>query len=83
MTNEKETIAAIQARLEILYKGVISEENSVQYYETLMEKTSGDSEAEVGQRRMYADLKQEEMRHVEKFRSLIKYWEEKLAQLEA
>ncbi len=83
MENEKETVATIQARLEILYKGVISEENSVEYYETLMEKIVGDSEEELGQRRMYADLKQEEMQHVERFRSLIKHWEERLEQLKA
>ena len=43
MENEKESVGTIQGRLEILYKGVISEENSVQYYETLIEKTSGES----------------------------------------
>jgi len=80
MENEKETAGIIQGRLEVLYKGVISEENSVQYYESLVKKTSGDSEEEIGKRRMYEDLKQEEMKHVEKFRSLIKYWEEKLEQ---
>jgi rubrerythrin len=81
MGNEKETAGTIQARLEILYKGVISEENSVQYYETLIEKTSGDSDEAVGQRRMYEDLRQEELKHVERFKILIKHWEEKLSQL--
>jgi rubrerythrin len=81
MENEKETVGTIQGRLEILYKGVISEENSVQYYESLIEKTPGDSEEELGQRRMYADLKQEELKHVERFRVLIKHWEEMLAKL--
>lgn len=61
---------------------MISEENSVQYYESLMEKNPGDSEKEIGKRRMYADLKQEEMKHVETFRSLIKHWEEQLRELE-
>jgi len=83
MESEKETVSTIQGRLEILYKGVISEENSVQYYETLMEKISGDSEEEIGKRRMYEDLKQEEEKHVESFRSLIQHWEEKLHELEA
>ncbi len=81
MENEKETTAMIKARLEILYKGVISEENSVQYYETLVEKTSGESEEEVGRRRMYEELKSEELKHVEKFKSLISYWENELGQL--
>lgn len=83
MESEKETVGTVQGRLEILYKGVISEENSVQYYETLIEKTPGDSEEETGKRRMYEDLKQEEVKHVEKFRSLIQHWEEKLRELEA
>lgn len=81
MENDKETAGTIQARLEILYKGVISEENSVQYYETLIQKASGDSDEVIGQRRMYEDLKQEELKHVERFRTLIAHWEEKLGQL--
>jgi len=82
MENEKETPGTIQARLEILYKGVISEENSVQYYETLIEKASGDSDEQIGQRRMYEDLRQEEIKHVENFKSLIAQWEQKLRQLD-
>ncbi|GJL78282.1 MAG: hypothetical protein NPINA01_12710 [Nitrospinaceae bacterium] len=78
---ENETVKTIEGRLEILYKGVISEENSVQYYESLIEKTFGDAEEDIGKRRMYEDLKQEEVKHVEKFRSLIKHWEEKLDEL--
>jgi len=81
MENEKETNGTIQARLEILYKGVISEENSVQYYETLIEKMPGDSEEAIGKRRMYEELRQEELKHVEKFKSLISHWEEKLRKL--
>ena len=81
MENEKETTGTIKARLEILYKGVISEENSVQYYETLVEKTSGESEKEIGKRRMYDELRQEELKHVEKFKSLIAHWENELGKL--
>lgn len=81
MENEKETTGTIKARLEILYKGVISEENSVQYYETLVEKTSGDSEEEIGKRRMYDELRQEELKHVERFKSLIAHWENELGKL--
>ncbi len=76
-----ETNDTIQGRLDILYKGVVSEENSVQYYATLIEKTSGDSGEEIGKRRMYEELKIEEIKHVEKFKSLILHWEEKLRQL--
>jgi len=78
---ENETPGTIQARLDILYKGVISEENSVQYYETLIEKSPGDSEEDIGKRRMYDELRQEELKHVEKFKSLILHWEENLRQL--
>jgi rubrerythrin len=81
MENQKETTGTIKARLEILYKGVISEENSVQYYETLVEKTSGDSEEEIGKRRMYDELRQEELKHVEKFKTLIALWESELGKL--
>jgi rubrerythrin len=81
MENKNETTGTIKARLEILYKGVISEENSVQYYETLVEKTSGDSEEEIGKRRMYDELRQEELKHVEKFKSLIALWENELGKL--
>jgi len=81
MENENETTATIQARLEILYKGVISEENSVQYYETLIEKSAGNSDEAIGQRHMYEELKQEELKHVEKFKSLITHWEEALGKL--
>ena len=81
MENEKETTGTIKARLEILYKGVISEENSVQYYETLVEKTSGESEEEIGKRRMYDELRQEELKHVERFKSLIAHWENELGKL--
>lgn len=81
MKNQKETKGTIQARLEILYKGVISEENSVQYYETLVAKTSGETDEAIGQRRMYEDLRQEELKHVEKFKSLIAHWENELGKL--
>ncbi len=79
---ENETVRTIQGRLEILTKGLVSEENSVQYYDSLIEKTPEDSEENIGKRRMFADLKQEEMKHVEKFKTLIQHWEGKLRELE-
>ncbi len=82
MNAENETVASIQARLDVLEKGMVSEENSVQYYDTLIEKTPEDSEENRGKRRMYADLKQEEMKHVERFRELIAFWEGKLRDLQ-
>ena len=42
----------------------------------------GDSEEEIGKRRMYEELRQEEIKHVEKFKSFILHWEEKLRQLD-
>jgi len=79
---ENETVRTIQGRLEILNKGLVSEENSVQYYDTLIEKTPEDSEENIGKRRMYAELKQEELKHVERFKTLIRQWEAKLSELE-
>ena len=55
METNKETRATIQSRLDVLRKGIISEENSVNYYQTLIDKTSEDSEANIGMRRMYID----------------------------
>ena len=78
MTDQEETIESIQGRLNILNKGLVSEENSVQYYETLLEKTPTDNQENIGIRRMYEELKQEEIKHVEKFKSLIEHWHERL-----
>ena len=78
MNPDEETVRTIQGRLNVLTKGIVSEENSVQYYETLLEKTPQDNEESIGARRMYGELRQEEMKHVEKFKSLIQHWEEKL-----
>jgi len=82
MTEQEETIESIRGRLNILNKGLVSEENSVQYYETLLEKTPTDTQENIGIRRMYEELKQEEILHVEKFNSLIKHWNERLKTLQ-
>ncbi len=82
MNAENETVQSIRGRLDVLTKGMVSEENSVQYYDTLIEKTLDDSEENRGKRRMYADLKQEELKHVERFKELIAHWERKLKELE-
>ena len=82
MAEQEETIESIQGRLDILNKGLVSEENSVQYYETLLEKTPPDSQENIGIRRMYEELKQEEIKHVEKFKSLIEHWNERLKVLQ-
>ena len=81
MNSSNETEAAIKSRLNILKKGLISEENSVQYYQTLLDKTPSDTEDQVGARRMYQDLKDEEAKHVERFRELIAHWENQLKKL--
>ena len=82
MTEQEETIESIQGRLNILNKGLVSEENSVQYYETLLEKTPSDTQENIGIRRMYEELKQEETQHVAKFKSLIAHWNERLKTLQ-
>ncbi|MFT4578905.1 MAG: rubrerythrin [Nitrospinales bacterium] len=78
MDFDEETIRSVQGRLGILRKSIVSEENSVNYYKTLLEKTPEDSEENIGIRRMYADLMEEEKQHVERFRELISQWENKL-----
>jgi rubrerythrin len=82
MEPNKETPATVQSRLDVLRKGIISEENSVNYYETLIKKTPEDSEVNIGMRRMYYDLMQEEKTHVERFKELISKWEQILKDLE-
>ena len=82
MESDKETPETVQARLDVLRKGIVSEENSVNYYQTLIEKTVEDSDANIGMRRMYHDLMLEEKKHVERFRELIQQWEQKLKELQ-
>lgn len=81
MEFDEETILSVQGRLNILRKGIVIEENSVNYYKTLLEKTPEDSEENIGVRRMYNDLMEEEKQHVERFRELIVLWETKLKEL--
>ncbi len=78
MDTGEETKASIQGRLKILNKSLISEENSVQYYQTLLDNTPPDSEEKIGERRMYEDLQTEEKKHVEIMRSMITHWETQL-----
>ena len=73
MENDKETPKTIQARLDVLRKGIVSEENSVHYYQTLIEKTPEYTESNIGMRRMYSDLMLEEKKHVERFRELVTF----------
>jgi rubrerythrin len=82
MESDKETRETVQARLDVLRKGIVSEENSVNYYQTLVDKTPEDSDANVGMRRMYHDLMLEEKKHVERFRELILEWEQKLKEFQ-
>ena len=45
MEYDDETPETVKARLDVLRKGIISEENSVNYYQTLIDKTPEDSDA--------------------------------------
>jgi hypothetical protein len=47
-----------------------------------LEKTPADTQENIGIRRMYDELKQEEIQHVEKFKSLIAHWNECLKTLQ-
>ncbi len=78
METNKETALTIQSRLDVLRKGLIGEENSVNYYQTLVEKLAEDSEVNIGMRRMYYELMLEEKKHVAHFETLILQWENKL-----
>ncbi len=82
MDANQETVKSVTGRLNVLRKGLVSEGNSVQYYQTLMEKTPEDSEENIGARRMYEELMREEEKHVQKFEDLIRRWEEKLKEIE-
>ena len=83
MKQNFETVDTVQGRLEVLNKSLISEENSVQYYETLLEKTPSDSEQNIGRRHIYEELHQEEKKHVATIQALLDYWESKLDELKA
>ena len=82
MESNKENLGTVQGRLDVLRKGIVSEENSVSYYQALVNKTPEDSDVKKGMRRMYYDLMLEEKKHVTCFRELISKWEQKLKDLE-
>ena len=71
MEPDKETLETVQARLDVLRKGIVSEENSVNYYKTLIEKTPEDSDANIGMRRMYSGLMLEEKNTWSVFENLL------------
>jgi len=81
MNKGEENKATIQARLKILNKSLVSEENSVQYYQTLLENTAQDSDEKIGEHRMYEDLQAEERKHVQALQTMIQHWENELNNL--
>ena len=81
MNKGEETRTSIQARLRILNKSLVSEENSVQYYQTLLKNTAPDSDEKIGEMRMYEDLQAEERKHVQAIRDMIQHWENELSKL--
>jgi rubrerythrin len=82
MDKGEETKATIQARLKILKRSLVSEENSVQYYQTLLKNTAPETDEKIGERRMYEDLQAEEKKHVQVIQDLIKHWEKELEKLD-
>ena len=70
----EQTLKMIQVRLDILRKGIVSEESRVKYYKNLLKKASEYSEVNIEICRMYTDLMEEEKQHVERFRKLILEW---------
>ena len=83
MESEKETLRTIQGRLEILKKALVSEENSVQYYDTLCKKVPEDSEQKIGAKRMFQELREHEKEHVTTLQALIDRWSKKLHEIES
>jgi len=81
MNTNEETRETIQGRLKVLNKSVVSEQNSVQYYQTLLENTPQDHPESVGERRMYQDLLREEENHVRVIQNMIQHWESQLKNL--
>ncbi|MGV7221306.1 MAG: hypothetical protein ACQ9MH_07265 [Nitrospinales bacterium] len=77
----EETAKTIQARLNVLKKSLVSEENSVQYYQALIGKTPQDTEENIGTCRMYEDLHEEEKKHVKTIQDLLTHWENRLETL--
>lgn len=82
MDQGEENKTTIQARLKVLNKSLVSEENSVQYYQTLLKNTPPDSDEKIGERRMYEDLQAEEEKHVQIIRDMIQHWEDRLKEEE-
>ena len=82
MDKGEENKITIQARLKVLNKSLVSEENSVQYYQTLLKNTPPDSDEKIGERLMYQDLQAEEEQHVQTIRDMIHHWESKLKELQ-
>lgn len=82
MDSGKETVKTAQSRLNVLRKALVSEENSVQYYDALLKNTPEDSEENTGMRRMYQDLRDEETKHVAAIRAMVTHWEAQLKSLE-
>jgi rubrerythrin len=82
MDQEEENKTTIQARLKVLNKSLVSEENSVQYYQTLLKNTAPDSDEKIGERRMYEDLQAEEKKHVQAIQDMIQHWEDRLKEEE-
>ncbi len=78
MDKGEENKVTIQARLKVLNKSLVSEENSVQYYQTLLENTATDSDEKIGEHRIYEELQAEEKKHVQVLRDMIQHWEIKL-----
>lgn len=81
MDQVRETKTTIQARLNVLNKSLLSEENSVQYYQTLLENTSQDNEEKIGEWRIYEDLQTEEKKHVKAIKDMIQRWERELKKI--
>lgn len=77
----EETVESIKARLVVLEKALVSEHNSVAYYRTLIDNTPEETEENIGARRIYAELREEEKKHVQVIQDLLDHWQAKLKEI--
>ena len=75
MDFNEEAVKTVEGRLDIIRKGIVREEKSVNYYKTLFKKIPEDFKEKIGIFQMYTDLIEEEKQHVERFHKLILQWE--------
>jgi len=83
MKQNFETVDTVQGRLEVLNKSLISEENSVQYYETSVRKDTQRLRTKYWETPHIRRTASRGKKHVATIQALLDYWESKLDELKA